>query len=506
MVRAETARPSAVLSRLRTTRVAFGVLASALVVGGAIRVWLSLSDDGIYWPDEIHQSLEPAHRLVYGYGLVAWEFVDGARNWAFPGFVAALLAIERLVGLSDPRLYVDATRLVFSAIGIATALGTYRLARAYGASSLASACGAALVALSAPLIYFAPRALSETASALPVVFGFALALSPGAGRWQRVAGASLLGLAVLLRLQNAIFCAGLLVIFAGRKQWRPALESAAVLAGWAVVYGLVDFLTWGGWYHSVFTYLGAALSPEWYQWWATHPVGIEPPEYFARLLWNAMPAAALLTILLSLAAARRAPGLLALALAFFLFHSAFPHKELRYVVPVLPIFAALAAIGFDAVGAFARRLEAERAADLAWVTPTLSIAVLAAAAFSAAGFHDLTLGQIGQSGPRNPASSAYDDPGSANRLILAAGKQPDLCGLKIETSHLDMTGGYTYLHRPVPLYPTDGPSRESGYFNYAIAFRTANVPGEIRAADGSLVLLRLRPTCVHDDQYSWSLR
>ena len=41
-----------------------------------------LTDDGIYWPDEIHQSLEPAHRLVFGYGLIAWEFSDGARNWA----------------------------------------------------------------------------------------------------------------------------------------------------------------------------------------------------------------------------------------------------------------------------------------------------------------------------------------------------------------------------------------------------------------------------------------
>ena len=32
-----------------------------------------------------YQSLEPAHRLVFGYGMLAWEFIEGARNWALPG-------------------------------------------------------------------------------------------------------------------------------------------------------------------------------------------------------------------------------------------------------------------------------------------------------------------------------------------------------------------------------------------------------------------------------------
>src|SRR5213592_3330109 len=84
------------------------------------RVGLAFNDDGISYPDEIHQSLEPAHRLVFGYGLVAWEFVEGARNWLFPGTIAALLELCRLIGLDDPRVYLGLTRLTFAAIGIAT--------------------------------------------------------------------------------------------------------------------------------------------------------------------------------------------------------------------------------------------------------------------------------------------------------------------------------------------------------------------------------------------------
>src|SRR5262249_20954686 len=70
-------------------RLAGALLLGALGVGAAIRLWLSVNDDGIYWPDEIYQSLEPAHRLVFGYGLVAWEFVQGARSWLLAGALAA---------------------------------------------------------------------------------------------------------------------------------------------------------------------------------------------------------------------------------------------------------------------------------------------------------------------------------------------------------------------------------------------------------------------------------
>src|ERR1700694_1797806 len=45
------------------------LLAAVLALGALPRVFLALTDDGIYWPDEIYQTLEPAHRLVFGYGL-----------------------------------------------------------------------------------------------------------------------------------------------------------------------------------------------------------------------------------------------------------------------------------------------------------------------------------------------------------------------------------------------------------------------------------------------------
>ena len=481
-------------------RVGLYVLASALLVGGTLRVWLAFNDDGISYPDEIHQSLEPAHRLVFGYGLVAWEFVEGARNWLFPGTIAALLELCRLIGLDDPRVYLGLTRVTFAAIGIATALGSYWLARGYGAGTLPAACGAAIFALAGPMIYFAPRAMSETASALAVVLGFALSLPRDAGSVRRVVGVSMLGVSVLMRLQNGIFCLGLLAILAGRRDIRGGAAASLVLGVWAVAFGLLDWVTWGGWFHSAFAYLEHNLGPE------PERFGTAPFEYYASVLSTAMAAPTAFLAVLSVAGVVRAPGLFSVAVLVVLAYSAVPHKEFRFIFPALPLFCALAGIGLDQIGKTAqKRMSIEPPVNLKWVTPTLAVCVLVSAALSAATFHALTFRDLGQLDPRLSDASAYDSGGDINRLLILAGRRGDVCGLKIEVASLDMTGGYSYLHRRVPLYPYSGPSRESGYFNYVIAIRGPDTTEEVVASDGRLALARTRDRCVADVGYDWML-
>src|SRR5260370_41077903 len=96
------------------------ILLASLLAGAVLRAWLSFHDDGIYWPDEIYQSLEPAHRLVFGYGLIPWEFLQGARSWALPALVAGLLKGSGWFGAAGPRPYLYVVRRFFSAGGVAT--------------------------------------------------------------------------------------------------------------------------------------------------------------------------------------------------------------------------------------------------------------------------------------------------------------------------------------------------------------------------------------------------
>ena len=512
-----TAVPAAVRS-LPTARGGLVTLAVILAVGAALRVWLSFNDDGIFWPDEIYQSFEPAHRWVFGTAILPWEFLEGARNWAFPATIAALLKLSSLFS-DDPRTYLDLTRLVLSAVSVATAFASYKLARGHGASSLSAAAGAALYALAAPVIFLAPRAFSETVSALPAALGLAFALPRSRDRRAVLIGAALIGIAVLFRLQNAIFAAGLLAVLLARRDRRAVIDAIAVLAGAAAVYGLIDQFTWGKPFDSARQYIAVNLAtPSLIANFGDVAVRTQleqyfpPITYYARYLLTSMGIPLVVALALAAFAWRRAWELWLIAIAFFAVHSLIPHKELRYVVPVIPLIGALAAIGIDEAARLARRQA--RAQWAQWAAPALAAALVVACGLSAATFRELTFGQLGVESTRlvsndkgdlvpwrTPAASAYDDPGGVDRLLLAARAMPDLCGIKIEAVLPEFQGGYTYLHRAVPLYRLGGPPRTSSFFNYVIALQST-ATGDIRATDSGMALVRLGDRCAPDPAFN----
>lgn len=463
-------------------------------MGAVLRLWLSLNDDGIYWPDEIYQSVEPAHRLVFGYGLVAWEFREGARNWMFPGLTAGLLQLATAAGLGEPRSYLLVLRVAFSAVNLAAAGGTYLLARRLGSSTLAAAASASLIALASPLVYFAPRGLSEVPSTALVVFGFALAL-PGSGRIGRLGGSSLLGLSVLLRPQSILFAGALPLLYAARQRWRDASESALTLVAWLLLLGALDRLTWGGWFASLINYVSFNLDPV-----KTTIFDKAPSYYYVLVLLTSMTAPALALISLASFGAARAPSIAVIATAFIAIHSAIPHKELRFLLPAIPLLASVASLGIDDL--------AGRLRWGPWVRWALAAAVVACAGLSAATFHQLTFRDIGQSGGRaymdhagrivevSADQSAYDQPGALDRLLLAAHARPDLCGLIVEPLELVYTGGYSYLHRPVPLYDRTT-ATDAAFYNYAITFG-APATGDVVASEAGFFLTRTRSGCVKD--------
>ena len=466
------------------------IFAFALVVAAALRLQLSLVDDGIYWPDEIYQSVEPAHRLVFGYGFLPWEFASGARNWAFAGMVAGLMRVSTWVFGDAPLVYLLAIRLFFSALSLVTAFGTMRLARGAGANRWGAAIAGCLYALAPVVVYFAPRALSECAAAAAVVWGMAWVLDRNSSARTLTLGASLLGLSVLFRLQSSVFCVGCLSVLVARRRLTHALLLGTVLAVWACIYGALDWLTWGRWFNSVFEYLHFNLvegkSSKW---------GSVDPGYYFVILWTSMPLMTACLIPLMVAGVRRCVGITLIALLYFLIHSSVGHKEFRFVVPALPLLFAIAGVGFGVAVAKVR------------VRPGWLAAGLTGCALVAAGkFHELTFGDVGQYGPARAHDSAYDDHGPLNRLLLRARQQPDLCGLIILGTDLAWSGGYSYLHKNVPIYAGSALYMGLGqnHFNYALAL--GDYPGRQVASEGRYHLVRLpRAKCTPDSSRSWLL-
>ena len=84
-----------------------------IIAGGLLlRVALALFTDNLSHPDENFQIFEQAHRVVFGYGLIPWEFRFSVRSWLTPGLVAGLLYPFKLLGLDNPNLYIPAIRII----------------------------------------------------------------------------------------------------------------------------------------------------------------------------------------------------------------------------------------------------------------------------------------------------------------------------------------------------------------------------------------------------------
>lgn len=66
-----------------------------------IRIINALTINTFFQADEYWQSLEPAHKLVYGYGYLTWEWREGLRSILHPLIFASTYYLNELIGLGD---------------------------------------------------------------------------------------------------------------------------------------------------------------------------------------------------------------------------------------------------------------------------------------------------------------------------------------------------------------------------------------------------------------------
>lgn len=78
----------------------------AVVIFLAIR-WLSVFFVNTWFvPDEYWQSLEVAHKLVYGYGYLTWEWTHGIRSYIHPLIIALFYKFFNLIQLDSAQLLI----------------------------------------------------------------------------------------------------------------------------------------------------------------------------------------------------------------------------------------------------------------------------------------------------------------------------------------------------------------------------------------------------------------
>ncbi len=393
----------------------------------------------VVWGDEIFQTSEQAHRLVYGSGLVPWEFQVGMRSWLLPGVIAGLMEISRIAG-DGPDHYIPVIAVAFAALAATPVICCFLWGRRLFGLPGGFVAGAA-VAVAPELVYFGARTLSEVVAGHLLVVALYV-LDPGyrvTSRRRLFGGGALLGLVFLLRIQLA----PALVIVALWANWRMVCERGPVmLAGATAVLagaGILDSLTLGYPLASVWQYF---VYNVYYR--ASSSFGIESWHFYLRGELGVWGGAAATLVLTAFLGARRLPLPFAAALAILAVHSAIAHKEYRFIYSAVLLLMVLAAVGLAQVAIWGQHWLQHRGDRGS--NATLGVIAIALGWWCIVSFEVWT----------GPALVAHRYRGHDNLEAMSfVAHGPALCGLGLYGLYGEdwvNYGGYTYLHRPVPMY------------------------------------------------------
>ncbi|HEY7991371.1 MAG TPA: hypothetical protein VID77_08270 [Stellaceae bacterium] len=444
---------------IRADRAAWRPELIALLAAAALaRLAVFYLAPNVHWPDEIYQALEPAHRLVFGTGAVAWEWTLGARSWLLPGFVAALMEVGRLIG--DSHTAIDfPVHLFMAAAGCAPVACAYCWGRRFAGRAGGFVAGA-VPALWVDSIYLSGHTLAEVLAAdcLPVALYLGLPASGVASRARLWLAGAFLGLTFDLRyhLAAALAVAALAILWrrGGYRQWLALIAGAC---GPVLAMGLLDWATLGHPFQSIFLNLAFNVAQGGdYAGRSSWLTLIVLPVY----LWHA-GAIAMLTA--AAIGTRRLPSAALVAIAIFATYSFVAHKEYRFIYPALVLIAILAGIG---------SAEILRAARAAWPQALSSGAVAASA---------LTLFWLAISIAIAQSPIYRDAWTRARGQLLAfnyASRQPDLCGVGLYGMKWPVTPGQTALPPTVRLYQStrSGLMNDAPAFNYLVTWGSVAVP------------------------------
>ncbi|XP_053616346.1 GPI mannosyltransferase 3 [Plodia interpunctella] len=321
---------------LRPLQVVFVILFVRILSVFLVRTW--------YVPDEYWQTLEVAHKHAFGYGALTWEWQKGIRSYLYPSVVAVLYYILNLTGLDYPEAVVYLPRILQAILSAAADYSFYKwTGRKWGLF---------LILTSWFWFYTSGRTLLQTLETSLVAIGLSKFPFKGGkvGYYDKESSAWvwLASISVFVRPTSAalwLVLAAYQLYTTNQGRLRLLLRTYApigLVCGGALValdsyfHGDLVVTPWEFFKLNILQDVASFYGSHPWYWYLTHGL----PAVLGVNLAPALGAAA---------AALRRPRehrtallLLAAASVHVALYSFIPHKEFRFMLPLLPILLYLA--------------------------------------------------------------------------------------------------------------------------------------------------------------------
>ncbi len=406
------------------------ILPVLMLLGLSLRVFGAAFAPNMFYPDEIFQTLEPAHRLAFGFGVVTWEWRTGIRSWALPEVLSFVMrATSRFTKGSFGYLF--ATEVLLSIISLTCIWFAYKWAE--------KVCGRAAALISAStatiwysLVYFGPKASYETVSTHFLLPGLYLSTFAGVKypRLRLIAAGLCYGIAGCLRVQLIpAIVVGLYwgYRYAARKRCQYIVIGLCIPAA---AFGLIDLATWHGLFVSFSRYFFVNVIEG-----RSKLYGVEPWYWY---LLQIVPLFGPLLVPV-LVGARKSLPLTSLIVVVIVSHSFLAHKELRFIYTIVPLCIALTGIGCVEI---ARWFSEDHSAR--WNARQIAFTSLVLCTCTS-----IFLGLWWEEWTQDRGVLVS---------MLQLSREDNICGVGLVGVHWSLSGGYTYLHKAVPIVPLDDES------------------------------------------------
>lgn len=315
-----------------------------MVISIIARFVFILSSNHLYYPDEIFQTLEPAFAHISGFGIQAWEYEAGIRPLVVPLLLSLPLKVFHTLSQGNPQVYTLLMKVLLSTWSIVIPLAVFQIVKNFYASNRRAVYYGLLSGLLAAvwfeLMYVAPRALYETLSLNLLATAYLIYIRGVASRKTTFTkevlyalSGGLIACALVVRPQlMVVLPIGFYWLLSQNLLFKNRLLFGGLLS--VVAIGTIEYLQTGLFMNSVLRYLELQLTTP-----ISNIFGVESWLFYPTALL-ATSGVVLIPALITLNhKASRLWWLIALTLVAG--HSLVAHKELRFVLPVVPVIIIL---------------------------------------------------------------------------------------------------------------------------------------------------------------------
>jgi len=318
-------------------------LAVIMILAAISRLLAAVFSKGYAMSDDHFVVIHVAQRWLDGY--YDWFNQDHPSGFSlvYTGIHYILFFILKQIGITDPQLKMYIVRFLHAAYSLLTVYFGYKITELLADRKTANLSGL-LLGLLWFLPFMAVRNLIEMVCVPAIMIGYFLGLSGDQRRKKHywLYAGIVFGLTFAIRYQTLLIPGGIGLVLLLQRDWPKFLWfTTGMIFGLLVLQGLVDWIAWGYPFAAFIQYFVYNIDNRynyivgpWYKYLLLLSAVLIPPVSFFLLYGFSRTW-------------KKYALLFWPVLIFLIFHSYFPNKQERFILPIVPLIIIVGVIGWQ---------------------------------------------------------------------------------------------------------------------------------------------------------------